>query len=372
MADEYPDGPFVQNALVFAPGKTIIESSAGDCRHPVSTGFSQSPHAQALRSRSSSSPSPATATRICPGVVWGSRFNVVVTNTEKIRIQKSNGPQRQPTVSWLAARDRATGTRKSPICACRQSLRCRTWPSSPTRPITPIRPEVARASGRRTRRPGEREFKDRRHQEGPPAPSTTWRSETSLSVVVNTTGTPYFERQPLRDVVVWYGLGRGHPRRHPQGGREQHPGLRSRWRRQSTGLGSTRIVQDFRRCTTGRSVHDMTARRRASRCISPRPRRWTRLSHLSWNPRWRYTASTRPRCSPVHRQCTGGNQAGFVLIVWPTTPARRIPGHPARQHGHRGLELSQPFRHRAGAQAQNQQQFCASGRHALPAPGARR
>src|SRR5438445_192848 len=26
MAFEYPDGPFVQNALVFAPGKTIIES----------------------------------------------------------------------------------------------------------------------------------------------------------------------------------------------------------------------------------------------------------------------------------------------------------------------------------------------------------
>ena len=26
MAIEYPDGPFVQNALVFAPGKTIIES----------------------------------------------------------------------------------------------------------------------------------------------------------------------------------------------------------------------------------------------------------------------------------------------------------------------------------------------------------
>lgn len=26
MALEYPDGPFVQNALVFAPGKTILES----------------------------------------------------------------------------------------------------------------------------------------------------------------------------------------------------------------------------------------------------------------------------------------------------------------------------------------------------------
>jgi hypothetical protein len=33
--------------------------------------------------------------------------------------------------------------------------------------------------------------------------------ETNLLVVVNATGTPYFERQPLRDVVVWYGLGEG-------------------------------------------------------------------------------------------------------------------------------------------------------------------
>lgn len=28
-------------------------------------------------------------------------------------------------------------------------------------------------------------------------------------MVVNTTGTPYFERQPLRDVVIWCGLGEG-------------------------------------------------------------------------------------------------------------------------------------------------------------------
>ena len=32
---------------------------------------------------------------------------------------------------------------------------------------------------------------------------------TSVVCVVNTTGTPYFEKQPLRDVVVWYGLAQG-------------------------------------------------------------------------------------------------------------------------------------------------------------------
>jgi hypothetical protein len=32
---------------------------------------------------------------------------------------------------------------------------------------------------------------------------------SAFNVVVNTTGTPYFKRQPLRDVVVWYGLSQG-------------------------------------------------------------------------------------------------------------------------------------------------------------------
>jgi len=31
----------------------------------------------------------------------------------------------------------------------------------------------------------------------------------NLICVVNTTGTPYFQRQPLRDVVIWYGLAQG-------------------------------------------------------------------------------------------------------------------------------------------------------------------
>lgn len=32
---------------------------------------------------------------------------------------------------------------------------------------------------------------------------------TDVICVVNTTGTPYYERQPLRDVVIWYGLSQG-------------------------------------------------------------------------------------------------------------------------------------------------------------------
>lgn len=34
-------------------------------------------------------------------------------------------------------------------------------------------------------------------------------AQTNVIAVVNTTGTPYFKRQPLRDVVFWYGLSQG-------------------------------------------------------------------------------------------------------------------------------------------------------------------
>src|SRR5690606_1353433 len=34
-------------------------------------------------------------------------------------------------------------------------------------------------------------------------------ANTNVVCVVNTTGTPYYQRQPLRDVVVWYGLSQG-------------------------------------------------------------------------------------------------------------------------------------------------------------------
>jgi hypothetical protein len=36
-----------------------------------------------------------------------------------------------------------------------------------------------------------------------------YETSPNLVCVVNTTGTPYFRRQPLRDVVIWYGLSQG-------------------------------------------------------------------------------------------------------------------------------------------------------------------
>jgi len=85
MALEYPDGPFVQNALVFAPGKTIIES----LRQLAETPYDRILPPRLYKPFSASVKLTFTRdgeTKI--PVISGSYYNVIVTNTEKIRIQK--------------------------------------------------------------------------------------------------------------------------------------------------------------------------------------------------------------------------------------------------------------------------------------------
>ena len=85
MALEYPDGPFVQNALIFAPGKTILSALRELADIPferVLPARLHKPFAASLKltfTRDGDKQIPIT---------WGSSFNVIVTNTEKIRIQK--------------------------------------------------------------------------------------------------------------------------------------------------------------------------------------------------------------------------------------------------------------------------------------------
>lgn len=85
MALEYPDGPFVQNALIFAPGKTILSALRELADVPYEKLLPprlHKPFAASLKltfTRDGDKQIP---------IVWGSSFNVIVTNTEKIRIQK--------------------------------------------------------------------------------------------------------------------------------------------------------------------------------------------------------------------------------------------------------------------------------------------
>lgn len=205
MAQEYPDGPFVQNALIFAPGKTIIESLREIADIPfnhILPPRMYKPFAAGLK---------LTFTRDgekeLSGVVWGSLWNIVVTNTEKIRIQKTTARGRkrdQIALPFAGQQDHDAEI---------ANLRLQAIASLPH--LAVFSDEAHHTYGQKllgkwakSSQTGEYEFQE----QGIKKVRRTvdyLAQETNLVVVVNTTGTPYFERQPLRDVVVWYGLGEG-------------------------------------------------------------------------------------------------------------------------------------------------------------------
>jgi type III restriction enzyme len=191
MALEYPDAdpPFIENALVFAPGLTILESLRELSRIPFHLILPPrlcEPFASSLKLIYTRDGETGIA------VIPGSRFNLVVTNTEKIRIQAK--PVRRARVGAPLATlfDRSDEERREVA-----NLRLQAIASLPHLGI----------------------FSDEAHHTYGRALGTDLKrvrqtvdylaAETNVIAVVNTTGTPYFERQPLRDVVVWYGLSQG-------------------------------------------------------------------------------------------------------------------------------------------------------------------
>ncbi len=187
LALEYPDGPFVQNALVFAPGKTIIES----LRELASMRYERilpprlyKPFAASVKltfTRDGEKDIP---------VVRHSSYNVVVTNTEKIRIQKES--IRRSDLGPLLA-----GAKEDEARAEVANLRLEAIARLPHLAI----------------------FSDEAHHTYGQSLDTELKkvrktvdylaAKTNVVCVVNTTGTPYFQHQPLRDVVIWYGLSQG-------------------------------------------------------------------------------------------------------------------------------------------------------------------
>lgn len=188
MAHEYPDGHFVQNALVFAPGKTIIESLRE---------LAQVPYDRILPPRlykSFAADVKLTFTRDGEKdipVVARSVYNLVVTNTEKIRIQKEAVPKSQ--IEQLLKRWGKGDEARAEIA----NLRLQKLASLPNLGV----------------------FSDEAHHTYGQALGSELKKvrktvdylaqNTKLICVVNTTGTPYYKKQPLRDVVIWYGLSQG-------------------------------------------------------------------------------------------------------------------------------------------------------------------
>lgn len=187
MAFEYPDGPFVQNALIFAPGKTIIESLRELATEPYDRilpprlfkQFAASVKMTFTRDGEKDIP-----------VIRKSLFNVVVTNTEKIRIQKEDirksdlgplfAPQREDAARTEVANLRLQAIASLPHLGVFSDEAHHTYGQSMDTELKKVRKTVDYLA-----------------------------DNTNVVCVVNTTGTPYFQRQPLRDVVIWYGLSEG-------------------------------------------------------------------------------------------------------------------------------------------------------------------
>ena len=187
MALEYPDGPFVHNALVFAPGKTIIESLRE---------LAEVPYAQILPPRLHRPFSASMKLLFTRDgekdipVIRGSSFNLVVTNTEKIRIQKE--AVRKSDVGLLpftkdedeakaeVANLRLQAIASLPHLAVFSDEAHHTYGQSMEKGLKKVRKTVDYLA-----------------------------EQTNVLAVVNTTGTPYYKRQPLKDVVFWYGLSQG-------------------------------------------------------------------------------------------------------------------------------------------------------------------
>lgn len=187
MALEYPDGPFVQNALVFAPGKTILEA----LKELADVPFDRILPPRLYKDFAASLKLTFTrdGEKDLP-VVRGSAFNAIVTNTEKIRIQK---PTMRRVQGWTQIELKERERQEQEIA----NLRLQVIASLPNLAIFSDAAHHTYGQSLDTELKKVRKTVDYLH------------GQTDVLCVVNTTGTPYFQRQPLKDVVVWYGLSEG-------------------------------------------------------------------------------------------------------------------------------------------------------------------
>jgi hypothetical protein len=185
MALEYPEADFAHNALVFAPGKTILEALRELAEAPYDRilpprlykHFAASVKLTFTRDGESDIP-----------VIRGSSFNLIVTNTEKIRITAET--IRKGDLGGLFANEEEA---KREVA----NRRLQTLASLPRLAIFSDEAHHLYGQSLDTRLKRVRQTVD------------YLAENTQVICVVNTTGTPYYRRQPLKDVVIWYGLSEG-------------------------------------------------------------------------------------------------------------------------------------------------------------------
>lgn len=189
MALEYPEVPnFVKNALVFAPGKTILGALKEISDVPYEKILPERLYKQFITTvkftytRDGEKDIP---------IIKKSSFNIIVTNTEKIRIQKQSitkslirdlfvDPSKEDEVKQEIANQRLQTIASLPNLAIFSDEAHHTYGQALGEELKRVRQTVDYLA-----------------------------KSTNVLVVVNTTGTPYYKRQILKDVIYWYGLSQG-------------------------------------------------------------------------------------------------------------------------------------------------------------------
>ena len=196
MALRYPEGTesphlagethFMKNALVFAPGTTIIESLREISDIPFDQILPASLHRDFLANLKITYPQTG-AKEI--QVQAGSIYNVIVTNTEKIAL-RANLKKRSNQTEFEFEE-------KKEQAELEANLRLQKITSLPNLGV--FSDEAHHTYGNKI----DAELKRVRET------VNYIHEKTPLVAVINTTGTPYAKRQMLREVVAWYSLGEG-------------------------------------------------------------------------------------------------------------------------------------------------------------------
>jgi len=189
LAMEYPkSNDFIKNALVFAPGKTIL----GALKELAEVPYEKIIPPRMYREFLSSIKMTYTkdGEKDIP-IAKGSKYNIIVTNTEKIRIQKPTS--RSGQFMLFDFKGRENYEEQNEIA----NLRLQSIASLPNLGI--FSDEAHHTYGQSL----DNELKKVRKTVDYLAENTTVIS------VINTTGTPYYRKRILKDVVYWYGLSEG-------------------------------------------------------------------------------------------------------------------------------------------------------------------
>jgi hypothetical protein len=185
MSLEYPEENFMKNALVFAPGTTIIESLRELCEMPFDK-ILPSDHHQKFQGNLKII-FTSQGEKDIP-VIEGSSHNLVITNTEKIILKKMSQRKNQSQKSFEEEQERTT---------LLENARLKKITSLPKLGV--FSDEAHHTYGNKLGK----ELKKVR------TTINHLADKTNIICVVNTTGTPYDRRKMLKDVVFYYSLQQG-------------------------------------------------------------------------------------------------------------------------------------------------------------------